>query len=106
MNERFYRPEDALLAGVCAELARRLGWNVWAIRGLFVFGLIIEPLATAVIYLILAVAMGLILGGQANGNRGAESEPPGGLSSPGLSDRARRIDELERKFRDLERKQR
>lgn len=100
MSDRFYRPDDALLAGVCAELARRLGWNVWAVRCLFVLGLCIEPLGTAVIYVVLALAMGLWLGGS-----DSKSAPPGGLSSPGLSERARRIDELERKFRDLEREQ-
>jgi len=100
VSDRFYRPDDALLAGVCAELARRLGWHVWAIRGLFLFGLWIAPLTASVIYVVLALTMGLVLGGT-----DSKSDPPGGLSSPNLSERARRIDELERKFRDLERRQ-
>lgn len=92
------RPEDAVLAGVCAELSRRLGWNVWAIRGLFVLGLLIQTLATGVVYLVLALAMHFLGGGADR-----KSAPPGGLGSPDLADRGRRIEELERKFRDLER---
>ena len=93
-----YRPDDALLAGVCAEMARRLGWNVWAIRGVFVFGLVIKTLWVGAAYLILALAMGLLLG-----DSDSKSEPPGGLASPDLENRAQRIADLERKFEDLER---
>ena len=93
-----YRPDDALLAGVCAEIARRLGWNVWAIRGVFIFGLFIKTLWVGAAYLILALAMGLLLG-----DSDSKSEPPGGLASPDLEDRAQRIADLERKFEDLER---
>lgn len=95
---RAWRPEGALLAGVCAELAARVGWNLWAVRGLFIAGLLIETLATGIIYVVLALAMGLLLGGADR-----KSAPPGGLSSPDLSERGRRIEALERKFRDLER---
>ena len=38
------RPAGALLAGVCAGLAQRLGWNAWAIRALFVLGLFIQAI--------------------------------------------------------------
>jgi phage shock protein PspC (stress-responsive transcriptional regulator) len=92
-----YRPDDALLAGVCAEMARRLGWNVWAIRAVFVFGMFLKPLWVGAIYIVLAIVMGLLLGGS-----DSKSEPPGGLGSPDLSDRAQRIADLERKFSDLE----
>ncbi len=98
LADDFYRPDGALLAGVCAELARRLGWNVWAIRALFLAGLLIQTLATGVIYVVAALVMGLWLQG-----RGAKDEPPGGLASERLGARGRRIQELEDKFRELER---
>ncbi len=93
----FYRPEGALLAGVCAEAARRLGWNVWALRALGVLGLLIKPLAAGAVYVIAAMVMGLVLG------RGERKDAPGGLASERLSERGRRIQALEEKFRALER---
>ncbi len=94
---RHYRPEDALLAGVCAEIAQRLGWNVWALRGVFVFGMLLKPIWVGAAYVVLALAMGLLLG-----DSDSKSDDPGGLSSPDLSTRAERIADLERKFEDLE----
>lgn len=97
MNRSPYRPDGALLAGVCAEVGRRLGWNPWALRALFLVGLLVEPLATGVAYLIGAAVVGLLLGDR------DRDEPPGGLASERLSERGRRIQELEEKFRSLER---
>lgn len=91
------RPEGALLAGVCAELAGRLGWNVWAIRGLLVLGLLLKTLWVGAAYLVLAL---LLRGLPAGTDR--KSEAAAGLASPDLEARGRRIAELERKFRDLE----
>ena len=95
-----YRPDDALLAGVCAEIARRLGWNVWAVRGVFAFGLFINALWVGVAYILMALVMGLGLGLGAPPDKEADDEER--LSSPEIRDRARRIEDLERKFRDLE----
>jgi phage shock protein PspC (stress-responsive transcriptional regulator) len=89
----YQRHQDALLAGVCAELAQRLGWNVWALRALAVLGLFIHALGTGAIYLVLALILPW-----GNGDGG---DP--GLSAPELSDRNQRIADLERRFRDLER---
>lgn len=97
---RNYRPDDALLAGVCAELARRLGWNVWAVRCLFLFGLVLKPLWVGLVYLVLALAMGLVLGHATP--RKDEPTRDAGLKAPEMSERARRIEALEQKFRDLE----
>ena len=94
-GSRYPRHPDALLAGVCASLAQRLGWNTWAVRGLAVMGLFIHALATGGIYLLLAVLMP-VLGAP---TERAEDER---LSSPELGGRQARIDELERRFRDLE----
>ena len=96
-----YRPEKALLAGVCAELAQRLGWDLWAIRVLVLIGLVLAPLAVGAAYLLAAVLMVLLLG-----PRSAEPEAPAGLESSELGERAQRIAELERKFRELERRER
>lgn len=108
-RERLYRPEDALLAGVCAELARRLGWNVWALRALFLAGLLVQTLATGAVYLLAAVVMSIALGrgaGSAAPEGGREGVPDGSLRSEDLDERARRIEALEKRFRDLERDQR
>jgi phage shock protein PspC (stress-responsive transcriptional regulator) len=104
---RFYRPDDALLAGVCAELARRLGWNVWALRALFLAGLLVQTLPTAVIYGVAALVMGFALadrspGGAVNSGGSASDD----LSSEPLAERGRRIRELEEKFKAMEREQR
>jgi len=98
MPRDFHRPEGALLAGVCAELADRLGWNVWALRALFLAGLLVQTLATGMIYGILAALIGLFLGP----SRGSDT-PSDRLESEALADRGRRIRELEEKFRTLER---
>jgi phage shock protein PspC (stress-responsive transcriptional regulator) len=87
------RHPDALLAGVCADLAQRLGWNVWAIRGLFVIALLIKTIAMAAVYLVLALIMPHFR---------ADEKPRPDLSSPELRSRNERIADLERRFRDLE----
>lgn len=91
------RHPDALLAGVCAELADRLGWNAWALRALFVLGLAWKTLATGALYIVLALVV--------TGLRRHRREEPG-LASPELGERGARIAELEREFRDLERRAR
>ncbi|MEE4174999.1 MAG: PspC domain-containing protein [Xanthomonadales bacterium] len=107
MARRFYRPDDALLAGVCAELARRLGWNVWALRVLFLAALLVQTLPTAAVYAVAAVIMGLVLGDRSpvRGREGGVSAADDLRSEP-LAERSRRIQALEEKFRDLEREQR
>jgi phage shock protein PspC (stress-responsive transcriptional regulator) len=87
------RHPDALLAGVCADLAQRLGWNVWAIRALFVIALLIKTIATAAVYVVLALIIPHFRADE-------ETEPD--LTSPELSSRNERIADLERRFRDLE----
>lgn len=89
------RPEGALLAGACAGLAARLGWNAWALRALFVLFLLIKPLWAVLAYAGLAVGLHLL--DNAGRPRGEE-----GLRSPELSGRSERIAELERRFRELE----
>ena len=87
------RPAGALLAGVCAGLASRLGWNVWAIRALFVLGLLIQTIATGVVYVLLAVILSRFE------NR---EEPEPELKTDVLSERQQRIAELERRFKEME----
>jgi phage shock protein PspC (stress-responsive transcriptional regulator) len=88
------RPAGALLAGVCAGLAQRLGWNAWAIRAIFVLGLFIQTIGTGVVYVLLA----FLLPRFDSGTR----EPEPDLKSEELSDRNQRIADLERRFKDLE----
>ena len=94
------RSEGALLAGVCAGVARKLGWNVWALRALFVVFLLVKTLWAIAAYAALALAMHLL------GDRWPPKESPqpgrdGGLQSPELAGRNRRIADLERRFREL-----
>jgi phage shock protein PspC (stress-responsive transcriptional regulator) len=93
---RTARPDGALLAGVCAGIARALGWNVWALRALFVLFLLIKTLWAIAVYAGLALLLYLL--GVPHGERKRSDE----LGSPELSERNRRIADLERRFRDLE----
>ena len=92
------RPEGALLAGVCAGIARTFKWNVWVLRALFIGFLVIKTVAAVIIYA--ALALVFYLSGKDFSHRGKASE---GLVSPELSDRNQRIRDLEERFRDLER---
>jgi phage shock protein PspC (stress-responsive transcriptional regulator) len=89
------RSEGALLAGVCAGTARAFGWNVWALRALFVIFLLVKTLWAVLAYAALAL---LFHFRPATGTPRAEEE----LGSPELASRNRRIAELEKRFRDLE----
>ena len=86
--------DGALLAGVCAALAQRLGWSVWALRALFVLGLFIQAIGTGVVYIALAVLLPKFQHGQ---------DPGPALKANELRDRNRRISDLERRFREMER---
>jgi phage shock protein PspC (stress-responsive transcriptional regulator) len=97
MSRSPWRPEGALLAGVAAELARRLRWNVWAVRGLWLFGLVLQPVAVGLAYVVAAVVVGWVLG------PAASDRADDRLESEALTERARRIAELERRFSELER---
>lgn len=87
-----YRPDNALLAGVCAELAERCGWNVWAVRALFILGLLVKTLWVGAAYVVLAVLLGLFCGKSGDQSR---------LKTPELAERGRRIADLEKRFREL-----
>ena len=97
MTDSRTQPANALLAGVCSRIADRLGWNVWALRALFVIFLLIKTLWAIAAYAILMVILRFLDNGS-----GAAKPPPGGLESPELAERSQRISELERKFRELE----
>ncbi len=88
------RHDGALLAGVCAALAQRLGWSVWALRALFVLGLFIQAIGTGVVYILLAVLLPIFQ---------HQQDPGTALKADELSARNRRINELERRFREMER---
>ena len=90
------RTDGALLAGVCAGIAQAFKWNVWVLRALFVAFLLIKTLWAVVAYAALAL---LFHFGNEHRERRHVKE---GLASPELSDRNRRIEELEKRFRDME----
>jgi phage shock protein PspC (stress-responsive transcriptional regulator) len=57
MNGRLVRPrDDRWIAGVCAGLARRFGWNANVVRLLFVLSCLL-PGPQFVVYLVLWVIM-------------------------------------------------
>ena len=89
------RIEGALLMGVCAGAARAFKWNVWVLRGLFAAFLLIKTVWAVAIYAGLALLMHFSIGI-------FDSEEDDGLSSPELSGRNQRINDLEKRFRDLE----
>lgn len=97
MSVNLARIEGALLAGVCAGIARTFSWNVWVLRFLFVAFLLVKTLWAVVAYAVLALIFNLV-----------EKQLPGrartrqGLASPELSRRGERISDLERRFRELE----
>lgn len=90
------RTDGALLAGVCAGIAQAFKWNVWVLRALFVAFLLIKTLWAVVAYAALAL---LFHFGNEHRERRHGKE---GLASPELSERNRRIEELEKRFRDME----
>jgi phage shock protein PspC (stress-responsive transcriptional regulator) len=91
------RPDGALLAGVCAGIARAFKWNVWVLRALFIGFLAIKTLAAILVYAGLAVLFYLIDHDWGTGKTARDE-----LHSPELSGRNERIAELERRFRELE----
>jgi phage shock protein PspC (stress-responsive transcriptional regulator) len=99
---RHERPDGALLAGVCAGTARMFGWNVWALRALFVIFLLVKTLWAVAAYALLALAMYLLDNKGDAEKRVNGRGRNGGLASPELAGRNQRIAELERRFRDLE----
>jgi len=85
------RCEGALLAGVCAGIARTFNWNVWVLRALFIGFLMIKTLAAVVVYAILALVFHF-----SGTGFGARKDSESGLASPELSERDKRIRDLER----------
>jgi len=108
---RVKRPDGALLAGVCAGIARTLRWNVWVLRALFVGFLALKTVAALIIYAALALVMQLLalvmqlLGNETlRGKASQGKQASEGLNSPELSRRSERIADLEQQFRDLDKK--
>lgn len=99
------RPDGALLAGVCAGIARALRWNVWVLRALLVGFLAIKTVATLIIYAVVALVMHLLGNETLHGKKSQGTKASEGLASPELSKRSERIADLERQFRELEKQQ-
>ena len=99
---RVKRPGGALLAGVCAGIARALRWNVWVLRVLFVGFLALKTMAAVISYAILALAMHLLGSEKPGGKKSRGNKAAEVLASPELAQRNERIADLERRFRELE----
>jgi len=93
------RADGALLAGVCAGIARVFDWNAWVLRALFVIFLLIKTLWAIAAYAALAMVFYLL-------ERDRPGHPKSGreLVSPELAGRGRRISDLEKRFEELERR--
>jgi len=92
------RTDGALLAGVCAGTAQAFGWNVWVLRALFIGLLLIKTVWALVAY----AALALLFYFFDEGLPGSRKKPKDGLASPELSERNKRIADLEARFRELE----
>ena len=103
-NLQHDRTNGALLAGVCAGIARAFEWNVWVLRALFMGFLVLKTVAALIIYAILALAMHLVGNEKLHGKKHQGGNAHEGLASPELSQRNERIADLERQFRELHRK--
>jgi phage shock protein PspC (stress-responsive transcriptional regulator) len=93
------RADGALLAGVCAGIARAFDWNAWALRALFVIFLLFKTLWAIVAYAALAVVFYLL-----DSDRPGHRKSSRDLESPELAGRSRRISDLEKRFEELERR--
>jgi len=91
------KTDGALLAGVCAGIARTFKWNVWVLRALFVGFLLIKTLWAIVAYAALALVFHLL-----DSDTFSLKKDKGSLESPELSERNQRIADLERRFKELE----
>ena len=98
------RHDGALLAGVCAGIARTFKWNVWVLRVLFVGLLAIKTMVALTAYAVLALAIHLLGNETLRGVMPKGNKASDGLTSPELSRRSERIADLERQFRELDRK--
>ncbi len=50
-------PHDGWIFGVCATLARRTGWDLWAVRLIAVISALVFTLATALVYFVLSMLL-------------------------------------------------
>lgn len=91
------RTEGALLAGVCAGIARTFDWNVWVLRALFAAFVLLKTFWAVVVYAVLALVFHLADGEWFGGEKSRDD-----LASPELSARNERIADLERRFREIE----
>lgn len=82
-----------MLAGVCAGLAGFLHWNVWGMRLAWLVLLLIKPLLAIALYVVFAAGFALL----EPAARKTRARGPW-LASPELADRARRIEDLDRRL--------
>jgi phage shock protein PspC (stress-responsive transcriptional regulator) len=91
--------ENALLAGVCTRLAHLFQCNVWALRVVFIVLLLVKTLWTVLAYAVFALVFNWSGKWRKTEDTAKEDAP---LESPELASRSRRIDTLDRRFRDWE----
>ena len=97
MNDRaVFHP---LLAGVCSRLAQLFHCNAWVLRAGFVLMLVLKTLLAMFLYLVLALLFRLLDRYRSSGH---VSDETFSLDSPQFSSRSRRIEELDRRFREWE----
>ena len=96
MNRLWRAREDALIAGVCAGIARQFEWSVWAVRLAWVLVALVTLKIALIAYLIAA----LILPIKGDEIRRADTERP--AIRPWAETSSQRIQRLEREFQQLE----
>ncbi len=85
-SRRNRSPDPPLLAGVCAWLAWRLGWSTWGLRLAVLFLAWLMTLKVIIAYAIMALVLGL------QRDRHVPRSPV-----------SRRLDEIERRMRKIDR---
>ena len=91
--------KSAIIAGVCSRLARLLRCNVWGLRAGFILLLLIKTLPALAVYGVLALLFHLR--DRYPGSKRSETKDFS-LGSPQFASRNRRIQELDRRFREWE----
>ena len=96
MNPLWRARDGALIAGVCAGIARQFDWSVWAVRLVWVLVALVTLKIALLAYLIAA----LVLPVKGDDQRPVTSDSP--AIRPWAESSSQRIQRLEREFQQLE----
>jgi len=96
MNPLWRARDDALIAVVCAGIAKQFEWSVWAVRLVWVLVALVTLKIALLAYLVAALVLPV---------KGADQQPAGSdhpAIRPWAESSSERIQRLEREFQQLE----